>query len=159
MIRQTEKWAAAAADQTITLSKSDQSFVLDAGWVPQQQACTFLPPGIRADVAALPLPPDIPARAAVPTDTSECSHTYAQKSQIPASHVCTPVHVIIGMLPLACYTACNADKHYCQCSLLCTCFVKPCKRKQGLPTRTYMHTCSATVSLYSEARLVSLSSC
>lgn len=159
MIRQTEKWAAAAADQTITLSKSDQSFVLDAGWVPQQQACTFLPPGIRADVAALPLPADIPACVAAPTATSESSHTDAQQGQIPASHVCTPVHVIIGMLRLACHTTCNADKRYCQCSLLFTCFVKPCKIKQGLPTRTDMHTCSATVSLHSEASLVSLSSC
>jgi hypothetical protein len=60
VIREAERWAAVTAKQIITLSKSDQEFVYDSGWIPQHQPCPFLPPGIRSDVAALPLPPDIP---------------------------------------------------------------------------------------------------
>jgi hypothetical protein len=92
VIREAETWAAAAATQTITLSMSDQTFVYNSGWISRSQQCLFLPPGIRADVAAIPLPPDIPAPVCagyarqLHSDVGQ-SATRQVRTTLPVSHV------------------------------------------------------------------------
>eukprot|EP00892_Ulva_mutabilis_P002133 jgi/Ulvmu1/11920/UM081_0080.1 len=55
---EAERWAVQSAPLTVTLSRADQQYATAAGWSRPPRPCPFLPPGIRADVAAIPLPAD-----------------------------------------------------------------------------------------------------
>lgn len=60
-----EQWAVQSAALTITLSRADQQYAAEQGWCGAGRPCPCVPPGIRADVAALPLPADVAAASTV----------------------------------------------------------------------------------------------
>lgn len=59
MVLEAEEWAARAAPLMVTLSRADQQYAASHGWCAPERPSPCLPPGIRADVAALPSPQDV----------------------------------------------------------------------------------------------------